>query len=282
MSGDPHIAIETKKLNFDAEGNDSQGEQKGVIYRPKKKKLPRTYINILHDPRVVRGNTYAAFVIPSSIQAEFLRLKEEEERKKKLIEIPARLPRVALLAAKQKKDEYFGDDVEESTRPKSPTYNELEEPEEKIADNFYFYEDRPPTPKYVPKPPGVEVSTQIQDWELFDYDVEVEPILQVLVGRSLVQARYELIEDDERREFLLHKKRYEQKREFELINLQRAEAAYIRRQEEKARRLKQQEERKKYDIILQKKLISKLISKKVLTGFKMNILRQLNDRGFLW
>ena len=68
------------------------------IYRGHRRKWGRTYINILHDPRVVRGNTYAAFVIPSSLQMEFLRMKEEEEKRKKLLKIPKKLPRVALMA----------------------------------------------------------------------------------------------------------------------------------------------------------------------------------------
>ena len=67
------------------------------IYRGHRRKWGRTYINILHDPRVVRGNTYAAFVIPSSLQMEFLRMKEEEEKRKKLLKIPKKLPRVALM-----------------------------------------------------------------------------------------------------------------------------------------------------------------------------------------
>jgi len=35
------------------------------------------------------------------------------------------------------------------------------------------------------------------DPELFDYELEVEPILQVLVGKSLEQARIEVIEQYE-------------------------------------------------------------------------------------
>jgi hypothetical protein len=46
----------------------------------------------LHDPRVVRGNTYAAFVIPTSLQLEFLRLKEEEDRKKRMMNVQVSLP----------------------------------------------------------------------------------------------------------------------------------------------------------------------------------------------
>ena len=43
------------------------------------------------------------------------------------------------------------------------------------------------------------------DRELFDYRREVEPILQVLVGRTLEQSRIELVEDYERTQENLHR-----------------------------------------------------------------------------
>lgn len=134
---------------------------------------------------------------------------------------------------------------------------------------------------YVPKPPGVEIATQIQDGELFDFDLEVEPILEVLIGRSLVQATYELIEEHEREEYLLHKKNYEQKREFELINLQRMEAARIRREQEKERRHNQTVQKKLYDTSSQKKLIAKLFAKNKLNKLDVISKKQLYQIGFL-
>ncbi len=109
----------------------------------------------------------------------------------------------------------------------------------------------------------------------------MESILEVLVGRSLVQARYELIEEDERKEYLEHKRKYEQKREFELINLQRSEAARIRREEEKVRRQKQAFEKRNYEIITQKKLICKTFAKSHLKFLKRNSLNHLLEQGFL-
>jgi hypothetical protein len=170
--------------------------------------------------------------------------------------------------------------MENSVRPESPQFKELDMPEE-VADNPYFYEDKPPTPKFIPLPPGVEVATQIEDGELFDFNLEVEPILEVLVGRSLVQARYELIEEDEREEYLTHKKKYEQVREFELINLQRMEAARIRREEEKDRRRKQTKQKEMYNVIIQKKLICKTFAKSYLKGLKKNTISHLSERGYL-
>ena len=248
------------------------------IYRGHRKKFGRTYINILHDPRVVRGNTYAAFVIPSSLQMEFLRMKEEEEKRKKLMRIPKKLPRVALMS-RNRRDERMQKEEEEE-RPESPILKPIEV-KEKVEDEPYFFEDRPNTPKYIPLPKGKEEATQIIDGELFDFEMEVKPILEVLVGRSVIQAQYELIEEYERDEYLNHKKNYERKREFELNKLQRTEAKYIRQEEEKQRRFKQKEQRKINDIIMQKKLMANVFSKNFLKNLKGNTFRHLQERGFL-
>ena len=248
------------------------------IYRGHRKKFGRTYINILHDPRVVRGNTYAAFVIPSSLQMEFLRMKEEEEKRKKLMRIPKKLPRVALMS-RNRRDERMQKEEEEE-RPESPILKPIEI-KEKVEDQPYFFEDRPNTPKYIPLPKGKDEATQIIDGELFDFEMEVKPILEVLVGRSVIQAQYELIEEYERDEYLNHKKNYERKREFELNKLQRTEAKYIRQEEEKQRRLKQKEQRKINDIIMQKKLMANVFSKHFLKNLKGNTFRHLQERGFL-
>ena len=248
------------------------------IYRGHRRKWGRTYINILHDPRVVRGNTYAAFVIPSSLQMEFLRMKEEEEKRKKLLKIPKKLPRVALMG-RNRRDERIQKEEEEE-RPESPVLKPIEV-KEKIEDVPYFFEDRPKTPKYIPPPKGKDEETQIIDGELFDFEMEVRPILEVLVGRSVIQAQYELIEEYERDEYLNHKKKYERKREFELNKLQRTEDKYVRQEEEKQRRFKQKEQRKINDIIMQKKLMSNVFSKHFLKNLKGNTFRHLQERGFL-
>ena len=248
------------------------------IYRGHRRKWGRTYINILHDPRVVRGNTYAAFVIPSSLQMEFLRMKEEEEKRKKLLKIPKKLPRVALMG-RNRRDERIQKEEEEE-RPESPVLKPIEI-KEKVEDIPYFFEDRPKTPKYIPPPKGKDEETQIIDGELFDFEMEVRPILEVLVGRSVIQAQYELIEEYEREEYLNHKKNYERKREFELNKLQRTEAKYVRQEEEKQRRFKQKEQRKINDIIMQKKLMSNVFSKHFLKNLKTNTFRHLQERGFL-
>lgn len=64
-----------------------------------------------------------------------------------------------------------------------------------------FYLDRPPVPLFNPKMPAKECckATQIYDGdhELFDFDKEVAPMLQVLVEKTLDLAHFEVLEEHE-------------------------------------------------------------------------------------
>jgi len=46
---------------------------------------------------------------------------------------------------------------------------------------------------------GDDKETQIWDGELFNFDYEVEPILQVLMGKALERGRMEVLEEEELR-----------------------------------------------------------------------------------
>jgi len=65
------------------------------------------------------------------------------------------------------------------------------------------YIDRPQTPLFWPEKTGVDVYTQIEDGELFNFDEEVEPILNCLLSKTLEQSRMEVerLEDAEKRRF---------------------------------------------------------------------------------
>lgn len=69
--------------------------------------------------------------------------------------------------------------------------------------------DRPLTPLYIPVKSGVDIATQIYQGELFDFDVEVEPILQVLVGKIVEQSFMEVVEEEELKELKAHQVAYQ-------------------------------------------------------------------------
>ncbi len=89
-----------------------------------------------------------------------------------------------------------------------------------------YYIDRPPSAIYIPDEEGTDQAIQVQnvDPDLFDFNLEVEPILQVLVGKSLEQARIEVIEQYENSVLAKHNARYKQQREAMLVQTQRVEA----------------------------------------------------------
>ncbi|KAJ1470735.1 radial spoke protein 3-domain-containing protein, partial [Baffinella frigidus] len=56
--------------------------------------------------------------------------------------------------------------------------------------------DRPPSPIFIPQAQGVDAGTQVEDDDLFDFDTEVEPIIERVVGSTLQQALMECDEED--------------------------------------------------------------------------------------
>jgi len=101
-----------------------------------------------------------------------------------------------------------------------------------------YYIDRAPDANYIPNEEGLCKATQIFDgeYELFDYENEVEPILQVLVGKSIEHARIEVIEEFEARELVKHKRQTLQLKEAELMETQRLEEGRARKNDEIDRR----------------------------------------------
>ena len=92
-----------------------------------------------------------------------------------------------------------------------------------------FYIDKAPVPNFVPDQAGHDKAAQIEDADMFNFEHEAEPILQVLVGKALELAQIEVIEDYERKLLIEHKKRNKTIRESTLLELQRVEARFNRR-----------------------------------------------------
>lgn len=84
-----------------------------------------------------------------------------------------------------------------------------------------FYLDRPPVPLFQPKMPSKDCCKYTQilegDPELFDFDAEVEPMLNVLCEKTLEQARLEVLEEEEFKIMKIQQKEYEEIRNAELI-----------------------------------------------------------------
>lgn len=144
-----------------------------------------------------------------------------------------------------------------------------------------YYVDRPPTPEFIPNPSGVDKETQIGALELYDFELEAEPVLEVLIGKAIEQGRIEALEDWEKAELLKHKEEYANNREAELLEAQRLESIHERSEEEARRRQLQQEANKQLKIHTQQKILARLITRNALLKAVPNSMQFLEAAGVL-
>lgn len=69
--------------------------------------------------------------------------------------------------------------------------------------------------------------------KLFDFDIEVKPMLEVLVGKTIEQALLEVMEEEELATLRASQYSYEELRNTELAEVQRLEEQERRHREEK-------------------------------------------------
>lgn len=100
--------------------------------------------------------------------------------------------------------------LRESTPPpqrgRSHAWTETDEFVETITDKPPRYEvqsqtefiiEKPIHRPKTPPPKGTDKETQINDGDLFDFDEEVEPILSVILGRTIEESQMEVLEEEE-------------------------------------------------------------------------------------
>merc|ERR1719310_2735082 len=217
--------------------------------------------NIMHDKRVVRGNTYASLVMPQQDNMQEVQKQREAQRRR-------------LMRANQTKrrpgtpDAVIGRkhmDIQTDSYLEELTERTVEFEAETQTD---FLLDRSPSPLFMPAKVGVDIETQIEEGELFDFDREVEPVLEVLVGKTLEQSMMEVLEEEELESLRRHQEDFEKRRNAEMLEVQRMEAAEKRRSDEMQRRKQQQAAQREQDISVMKKVISRSIASAHLSSLK--------------
>ena len=143
------------------------------------------------------------------------------------------------------------------------------------------YIDLPQIPLFKPEKRGEDAGTQIEKGDLFDFDEEVEPIINVLTFKTLEEARMEVLEEEEIKEMKRQMQDFEKVRNRELEIVQKLECQTIRREEEKLRRNEERIIRTEMAKIYQKKLISCVFAKNYLKNIRINTLKDLEENGVL-
>jgi len=142
--------------------------------------------------------------------------------------------------------------------------------------------DRPPSPLFVPAKNGEDKETQIESGDLFDFDLEVEPILDVLVGKTLEVSMLEVMEEEELTAIRAQQEKFEMMRNAELSEVQRLEYEAKRKFAEKQRRKKQEREFKEAQDELKEKVAARAFAKDYLSDLHANVFESLEETGHFY
>ncbi|XP_076684799.1 radial spoke head protein 3 isoform X2 [Andrena cerasifolii] len=237
--------------------------------------------NIMFDRRVVRGSTYAtAQVLIDGEQSTAAR--QAEARRRHLARKRAQTQDTSTLVAR------IGSPPPVAGRKHEPVQTDIfleelsEKPDEAdVATQTDYFLDRPPTPQYCPDKVGEDVSTQIEPGDLFDFDFEVQPILELLVGKTIEQALIEVLEEEEIAALKEQQRKFLELRAAEKAEAQRLEEQERRLREEKDQRLRQHEKAMR----AQRESEERVAAATLLTGYIAEllpaVLEGLKMSGFL-
>jgi hypothetical protein len=128
----------------------------------------------------------------------------------------------------------------------------------------------------------VDSATQIEAGDLFDFDFEVSPLLDVLVGKTLEQSLLEVAQEDELAAIRSKQEEYDAVRGAELAEVQRLEAEVKRRFAEKQRRKEQEAARLKRETEVREKIAAAAFARSYLGSLRRNIFSQLHDSGHFY
>jgi hypothetical protein len=142
--------------------------------------------------------------------------------------------------------------------------------------------DRAPQPLFVVAKTGFDVETQILPGDLFDFDLEVKPILEVLVGKTIHVAMLELMQEEELNAIREQQEQFEAIRNVELAEVQRLEAEAQRKLREKQKRMAQEAERLKARKALEEKIAARAFSHQYLSSLHLEVFDNLASEGFFY
>jgi len=251
--------------------------------------------NLMCDPRVFRGNTFALkSTAPPWPTLDLIkaRLTIEKAAEKKLTQADRASKNVSgklKMYEKQMKD--LARDSKCDTRRKSctdtliqtETYLEeiFDRPDESAQEcQTDPLQDRPSTPLFIPKKSGIDNETQILPGELFDFDTECQPIIESLLGKVLEQSLLELLEDYELQQIEIQKNSHLERKQIEMVELQRLDAEEERKNKEIEARLEEERLKKEKETQEQYELAISIFSKKVADKIVPSVLFDLKNSGF--
>lgn len=138
---------------------------------------------------------------------------------------------------------------------------------------------RPPSPAFVQAKTGVDVETQIEENQLFLFDMEVMPLLECLNGKVIEQALLELLQEEELAAIRQQQRAYQTIKNYYRAEEQRLEEQQRRRRQEKEMRKLQRRELLKKEEQVAEKLATQAFAKAYMEALVPNVFMHLKQEG---
>jgi hypothetical protein len=229
--------------------------------------------NLMFDARVVRGNTYSTKAILSTANEPGTTKKMPRKDRRNKTTGTRRSSTPPAVDGRSHMVMQTEDFLEELTdRP-------IEQDAETQTHPFM---DRPASPLFVRAKIGFDAQTQIEHGDLFEFDIEVEPILEVLVGKTLHVAMLEVMQEEELDAIRLQQEEYETIRNIELAEVQRLEAEIKRKEQEKRRRVAQEIKRLEDKRRLEELIAARQFSNQYLGELHVRAFDYLEEQGHFY
>ncbi|XP_031345318.1 radial spoke head protein 3 homolog isoform X2 [Photinus pyralis] len=261
---------------------------------------PVPYANLMFEKRVIRGSNFAHPMQtlrkwnPNFAYAKLLSNDTSEGEAESAASRAAEARRRALARRKAQKQQIRGAQLRIGSPPPVPgrkhepvqTELYLEEiwsnpPVNDTWTQTDLFLERPISPFYVPAKTGADVATQIYPGDLFDFDMEVQPILEVLVGKTIEQALIEVLEEEELAALREQQRRFLEIRAAETAEAQRLQERERRLQAEKQRRMLEYEEGLQYQKEMEERIAAAVLMQGYMADLLPSVLEGLEEEGFL-
>ncbi|XP_051952422.1 radial spoke head protein 3 homolog [Xyrauchen texanus] len=234
-----------------------------------------SYGNIMYDRHVVRGNTYSQNITSQPNPVEFLR--QQETRRKSM--------------SRKSVNEHFGLKMPDPLEARKNIDVQIETYLEELSDHIEdasmecqtdMFLEKPATPLFIPAKTGQDAATQIEEGELFDFDVEVQPVLQVLVGKTIEQALLEVEEEEELASLRSQQWVFKEIHDAELVEVQRLEERERRLRVEEENRIKQQKAVLEKEKETAEKIAARAFAQQYMSDLLPPVFYNLRDSGYFY
>jgi len=136
---------------------------------------------------------------------------------------------------------------------------------------------RPKSPPYIPKKTGIDCGTQIDD-NVFDFDKEVEPILDVIISKTLEQSLIEVNRESEMACLKVTKESHLEENQRLLQIQKQREQQEVKQHQEKLIVIRENEERLEKEILVSAKAATcHLYSNVIGSSIEANAMKHLTE-----